>query len=35
VFEAASVDKGVKPLLHTQVLEALSVDDVGSQTAAH
>jgi hypothetical protein len=36
VFEAAFVDKGkVKPITHSQVLVALSVDDVGSQTAAH
>ena len=37
MFVALSVDKGkAKPfILHSQVLDALSVDDVGSQTAAH
>ena len=35
MFVALSVDKGAKPITHSQVLDALSVDDVVSQTAAH
>ena len=37
MFVALSVDKGkAKPfILHSQVLDALSVEDVVSQTAAH
>jgi hypothetical protein len=32
---ATSVDNGVKPVMHSQVLLKLSVDEVVSQTAAH